>query len=138
LVGKIMTMDEPRRWYSAQVSGLDIRYGPEGSHPLLGRRMPDLDLLVAGSPTRLFELMHDARPLLLDLGRAACSCPEPWRGRVKQVGATFEGRCELPLIGPVCVPPAILIRPDGHVAWLAEDGDHGLAQALAAWFGNPA
>ncbi|TYL81660.1 FAD-dependent monooxygenase [Bradyrhizobium cytisi] len=135
-VANTMKMDEPRRWYSAKVSGLDIRYGEEGCHPLLGRRMPDLDLVTADGPTRVFELMRDARPLLLNLGPPGCAVPERWDERVRQVSATFAGICEMPVIGVVPTPAAVLVRPDGHVAWISTGKCEGLVEALATWFGD--
>jgi len=136
LTAQTMQMDEPRRWYAAQVSGLDVRYDLGEGHPLLGRRMPDLDLVVDGAQLRLFELMHDARPLLLGLsGRAP---PEPAAAvpRLKRVDARFSGTLELPVIGVAATPTAVLVRPDGHVAWVAEGEDAaGLSTALEVWCG---
>lgn len=134
LMAQTMQMDEPRKWYAAKVSGLDVRYGPEGAHPLLGRRMPDLDLTIGDSPTRLFQLMHAARPLLLNLGTPGCGIPRHRAERVIQVDATFEGAVELPVIGAVPLPSAVLIRPDGHVAWVGNGTCDGLGEALSRWF----
>ncbi|WFU80245.1 FAD-dependent monooxygenase [Bradyrhizobium sp. CIAT3101] len=136
LVATTMKMDEPRRWYSAKVSGLDIRYGEEGCHPLLGMRMPDLDLVTADGPTRVFELMRDARPLFLNLGTPACVVPARWDERVRQVSATCTGACEMPVIGVVPPPAAVLVRPDGHVAWVGTGDSEGLVEALTTWFGD--
>lgn len=135
-VAKTMQMDEPRRWYSASVSGLDVRYGPEGAHPLLGRRMPDLDIVVAGGATRVFELMHEAKPLLLNLNARDGVEIGRWAGRVQRVDATFDGKCELPLMGVVPTPAAVLMRPDGHVAWVGSGSAEGLTEALETWFGD--
>jgi len=136
LTAKAMQMDEPRRWYAASVSGLDVRYDLGAGHPLLGRRMPDLDLVVDGAPVRLFELMHDARPLLLGLGGRAPPGPDAAVPRLKRVDARFSGALELPVIGVVTRPTAVLVRPDGHVAWVAEGEDaSGLSAALEAWCG---
>ena len=73
-------MDEPRRRIAGMISGLDIHYDLGEGHPLLGRRMPDLDLHTADGPTRVFTLLHDARPVLLDLGDPAASTSR--RGRI--------------------------------------------------------
>jgi 2-polyprenyl-6-methoxyphenol hydroxylase-like FAD-dependent oxidoreductase len=135
-VANTMKMDEPRRWYSAKVSGLDVRYGPEGCHPLLGRRMPDLDLVTADGPTRVFNLMRDARPLFLNLGTLESAIPKRWDERVRRVSATFTGVCEMPVIGVVPSPVAVLVRPDGHVAWVSTGDSEGLAEALTTWFGD--
>lgn len=134
-VSKAMQMDEPRRWYSAMMSGLDIRYGLEEGHPLLGRRMPDLDVSTSTGPTRVFNLLHDARPILLNLGEAGSLSLPMREGRIRLVDAKFEGVCELPVIGEVPMPSAVLIRPDGYVAWVGEGTSDGLAEAIHSWFG---
>ena len=73
VVSELASMDEPRKWLAGLISGLDIHYDLGEGHPLLGRRMPDLDLITADGPLRVFELVHDARPLLLSLGQPATS-----------------------------------------------------------------
>jgi len=138
LMVKALQMDEPRRWYTAMMSGLDIRYDLGEGHPLLGRRVPDLDLVIDGEPRRLFALLHDARPVLLNLGAPDRFDLSGWTTRIKPVNAQFEGLCELPVVGTVEMPSALLIRPDGHVAWVERDGDAGLDQALKVWCGTPA
>jgi hypothetical protein len=138
MMAKVMQWDQPRRWYTAVMSGLDTCYDLGEGHPLVGRRMPDLDLVLAQGPVRLFDLLHDARPVLLNLGTSGRFDLPGWADRVKPVDARFEGTCELPVIGPVQTPSGILIRPDGHVAWVEESRtDTGLEQALRAWFGAP-
>jgi 3-(3-hydroxy-phenyl)propionate hydroxylase len=118
------------------MSGLDIRYDCGEGHPLLGRRMPDLDIVTAEGQTRVFTLLHEARPVLLNFGEAGSLAIEGWADRVKLVDATFDGVCELPVIGVVETPTAILIRPDGHVAWVGDGGIEGLFDACEAWFGG--
>jgi 2-polyprenyl-6-methoxyphenol hydroxylase-like FAD-dependent oxidoreductase len=135
---QIMQMDAPRRWYSALMSGLDIRYDFGEGHPLLGRRMPDLDLVTADGPMRVFHLLHHARPVLLNLGEPGSLDIMGWADRVKLIDATFDGECELPVIGVVRTPTAMLIRPDGHVAWVGDGSAAGLNDALEAWFGKSA
>ncbi|MGJ5043086.1 FAD-dependent monooxygenase [Bradyrhizobium sp. HKCCYLRH1062] len=137
LMAKVMQMDEPRKWYTAAISGLDIRHGDEGTHPLLGRRMPDLDISVGdgGGPARIFELLHEARPVLVNFGTPGSLSVGRW-GRVRLVDARFEGVCELPVIGAVPSPSAVLIRPDGHAAWVGEGTDAGLVDALGTWCGD--
>jgi hypothetical protein len=117
------------------MSGLDIHYDLGDRHPLLGRRMPDLDLVTADGPLRVFELLHEARPLLLDLGEPGGFDIAPWADRVQLVDAKHVGRWELPAIGEVTAPTAVLIRPDGHVAWVGDGGRAGLTDALTTWFG---
>jgi hypothetical protein len=128
-------MDEPRRHIAGMLSGLDIHYDLGEGHPLLGRRMPDLDLHTADGPTRVFALLHDARPVLLNFGEAGDFDTSP-RARVRLVDARHEGVWELPILGEVAAPPAVLIRPDGHVAWAGDLTDAELPRALATWFGS--
>lgn len=133
----LLAMDEPRRRYAAAMSGLDIHYDLGEGHPLLGRRMPDLDLVTADGPCRAYALLHEARPVLLSLGRPDDLDVGPWAGRVRRVDAAYDGDWELPVVGPVAPPSAVLIRPDGHVAWVGEGSRRGLDEALATWFGPP-
>ena len=100
--------------------------------------MPDLDLSTADGPLRVFELLHDARPLLLDLGQPGDLDIAPWADRVELIDASYDGEWELPVLGAVSAPTAVLIRPDGYVAWVGDGTDVGLADALATWFGPPA
>jgi 2-polyprenyl-6-methoxyphenol hydroxylase-like FAD-dependent oxidoreductase len=130
-----LSMDEPRRRIAGMISGLDIHYDLGEGHPLLGRRMPDLDLDIAGGPTRVFTLLHDARPVLLNLGEPGGFDISPWANRVRLVDAKHDGVWELPVLGEIPAPPAVLIRPDGHVAWAGDLTDSELPQALATWFG---
>jgi 3-(3-hydroxy-phenyl)propionate hydroxylase len=117
------------------VSGLDIRYDLGEGHPLLGRRMPDLDLVTADGPLRVFELLHKANAVLLNLAEPGTVDIAPWAGRVQLVDATYDGEWELPVLGSVSAPSAVLVRPDGYVAWVGEGTDAGLADALTTWFG---
>ena len=132
---ELLAMDEPRKRIAAMVTGLDIHYDFGEGHPLLGRRMPDLDLHTADGPTRVFTLLHDARPVLLNLGDLGGFDISPWADRVRLVDARHDGVWELPLIGEIAAPPAVLIRPDGHVAWAGDLTDPELPRALATWFG---
>ena len=66
-MSELLAMEEPRKRFAGMLSGLDIHYDLGEGHPLLGRRMPDLDLVTAAGPLRVFTLLHDARPLLLNL-----------------------------------------------------------------------
>jgi 2-polyprenyl-6-methoxyphenol hydroxylase-like FAD-dependent oxidoreductase len=137
-VADLLSMDEPRTRYAAMMSGLDIRYDLGEGHPMLGRRVPDLDLVTADGPRRVFTLLHQARPLLLNLGEPGTFDITPWRDRVQLVDADYYGSWELPVLGGVDAPAAVLIRPDGHVAWVGEGTDAGLDDALTRWFGPPA
>jgi 3-(3-hydroxy-phenyl)propionate hydroxylase len=144
-VSELLKMDEPRKRYAAMMSGLDIRYDLGDSdrgerHPLLGRRMPDLDLVTESGPQRVFTLLHDARPVLLNLGAPGAFAIAAWADRVKLVDARYVGAWELPVLGAVVAPRAVLIRPDGYVAWVSDgtdlsDGTEGLRDALTTWFG---
>jgi 2-polyprenyl-6-methoxyphenol hydroxylase-like FAD-dependent oxidoreductase len=130
----LMSTTESRKRYSGMMSGLDIHYDLGPGHPLLGRRMPDLDLDTADGPRRVSTLLHEARPVLLDLGVGTLDI-ETWGNRVKRVAARYAGAFELPVLGAVVAPIAVLIRPDGHVAWAGDGTDHGLRDALTTWFG---
>jgi 2-polyprenyl-6-methoxyphenol hydroxylase-like FAD-dependent oxidoreductase len=135
-VSEVLRMDEPRKRFAAMMSGLDIRYDLGEGHTLLGHRMPDLDLDTANGPRRLFTLLRDARPLLVNLGAPPSIDITPWADRVRSIEAAYAGRFELPVIGAVPAPAAVLIRPDGHVAWVGDQNRIGLAQALRTWFGG--
>jgi hypothetical protein len=135
IMTELLSIDEPRRRIAAMVSGLDIHYDLGEGHPLLGRRMPDLDVHTADGPTRVFTLLHDARPVLLNLGETNGFDISPWGNRVRLVDARHDGVWELPVLGEIGAPPAVVIRPDGHVAWAGELTDPELSQALATWFG---
>jgi 3-(3-hydroxy-phenyl)propionate hydroxylase len=135
VVSELASMDEPRRRLAGIVSGLDIHYDLGEGHPLLGRRMPDFDLVTADGPLRVFELLHGARPLLLNLGQPGDFDIATWPDRVQLIDASYEGEWELPVLGVVSAPTAVLVRPDGYVAWVGEGTDAGLAEALTTWFG---
>jgi hypothetical protein len=97
--------------------------------------MPDLDLITANGPLRAFTLLHEARPVLLNLGAPGGLSGTPRPDRVRLVDATHSGTWELPVLGEVPAPTTVLIRPDGHVAWVGEGTDDGLVAALTTWFG---
>jgi hypothetical protein len=137
-VSELLSMDEPRKRFAAMMSGLDIHYDLGDGHPLLGRRMPDLDLVTANGPLRLFTLLHDARPVLLNFGEPGDIDITPWGERVQLIDAEYDGPWELPAIGAVTAPGAVLIRPDGYVAWVGDLTQPGLGDALTTWFGPPA
>jgi hypothetical protein len=132
-MAELLRMDEPRKTYGAMMSGLDIHYDLGAGHPLLGRRMPDLDLVTDAGPQRVFTLLHDARPVLLTFGGALDIAG--WTDRVRNIAARYDGAWELPVLGAVPAPAAVLVRPDGHVAWLGTGTDAGLRDALTTWFG---
>jgi 3-(3-hydroxy-phenyl)propionate hydroxylase len=137
-VSELLSMDEPRKRIAGMISGLDIHYDIGEGHPLLGRRMPDLDLITNNGPLRLFTLLQAARPVLLNLGEPGGFDITPWADRVQSVDAEYLGAWELPVLGAVDAPAAVLIRPDGYVAWVGDMTTHvGLAEALTAWFGPP-
>ncbi|MEP7022720.1 MAG: hypothetical protein ABJB47_02690, partial [Actinomycetota bacterium] len=137
-MSELLSMDEPRKRFAAMVSGLDIHYDLGEGHPLLGRRMPDLDLVTADGPLRLFTLLHQARSVLLNLGEPGGSDITPWADRMQLIDAKHAGTWKLPVLGAVTAPTAVLIRPDGYVAWVGDLTDLGLPDALTTWFGPPA
>jgi hypothetical protein len=134
-------MEEPRKRLAGIISGLDIHYDLGEGHPLLGRRMPDLDLMTADGPLRVFELLHDAKPALLNLGERGGFDITPWADRIQPIDAEYDGPWELPIFGAVTAPTAVLIRPDGYVAWVGDRTHLGLPEALTTsltiWFGPP-
>ncbi len=136
VVSDLAMMDEPRKRLAGIVSGLDIHYDLGEGHPLLGRRMPDLDLVSADGPLRVFELLHGAKPVLLNLGEPGGFDITPWADRVQLIDAEYDGLWELPVLGGVTAPTAVLIRPDGYVAWVGDGTDTGLRDALTTWFGR--
>ena len=143
LVSQVLSMDESRKRIAAEMSGLGIRYDlgiaePDKAHPLLGRRMPDLDLVTANGPLRVFTLLHKARPALINLGEPGGIDIAAWSDRVQLMDASYEGTWELPALGRVSAPAALLIRPDGYVAWVGDGTQPELTDALTKWFGPPA
>jgi hypothetical protein len=137
-MSELLSIDEPRKRMAAMMSGLDIHYDLGEGHPLLGRRMPDLDLVTASGPVRVFTLLHDAQPVLLNLGEPGGFDITPWADRVQLINAKYAGTWELPVLGAVAAPTAVLIRPDGYVAWAGDPTHPELPDALTTWFGPPA
>jgi 3-(3-hydroxy-phenyl)propionate hydroxylase len=143
MLTELLQMDAARKQYFAMMSGLDLHYDLGEGHPLLGRRMPDLDLITANGPQRVFTLLHHARPVFLNLGEPDGFDISPWADRVHSIDASlidakYVGTWELPAIGAVTAPTAVLIRPDGYVAWVGDRTQRRLVDALTTWFGPPA
>jgi len=135
ILAELLRMDQPRKHIAAMISGLDIAYDLGAGYPLLGRRMPDLDLTTRRGSIRVFSLLHRVRPVLLNFGEVGEFDIAPWADRVQLVDASYAGIWELPVIGAVTAPSAVLVRPDGHVAWVGDGTDVGLNEALTTWFG---
>ena len=135
VVAELVSMDEPRKRIAGIISGLDIHYDLGEGHPLLGRRMPDLDLIIAGDPLRLFQLLHQAKPVLVNFGSPGSLDIAGWADRVQLLDADYDRPWELPVVGVVSAPTAVLVRPDGYVAWVGEGTNEGLVDALTTWFG---
>lgn len=144
-IAELVVLDQPRRQLAAELTGLGIRYDIGDEHPLLGRRMPDLDLLTARGSQRVFTLLHKAQPLLLEIRRGgvngaseevAAAEIKPWADHIQSIVAEYDGPWELPAIGSVEAPSAVLIRPDGYVAWVGMGERGGLAEALGKWLGG--
>jgi len=138
MMAQVLGMDEPRKRIAAEMSGLGIRYDFGEGHPLLGRRMPDLDLVTANGPLRVFALLHKARPVLINFGEPGTLDITRWADRVQSIDAKYDGPWELPALGTVTAPAAVLIRPDGYVAWVGDGDQARLADTLTTWFGPPA
>jgi 3-(3-hydroxy-phenyl)propionate hydroxylase len=134
-IAELLDIAAARRRIAGLVSGLDIHYDLGGDHPLVGRRTPDLDLATASGPVRTYTLLHDARPVLLNLGIPGTLDLGAWTDRVRLVEGTYDGAWELPVLGEVAAPTAVLVRPDGYVAWVGGGSDAGLVDALTTWFG---
>jgi 3-(3-hydroxy-phenyl)propionate hydroxylase len=137
-MAELLTMDEPRKRFAARISGLDLHYDLGEGHPLLGRRVPDLELDTPDGPRRVFSLLHAARPVLLNLGEPGGFDITPWADRVELIDAQHAGTWELPVLGAVAAPAAVLIRPDGYAGWVGDPTDPGLRDALTSWFGPAA
>ena len=137
IVADLLGMDEPRKRLAGMMSGLDLHYDMGEGHPLLGRRMPDLDLVTASGSVRVFTLLHHAQPVLLNFGQPGVVDISRWAGRARLLDVQCAGPWELPVIGAVPGPAAVLIRPDGYVAWVGDRNRLGLADALTTWFGAP-
>jgi hypothetical protein len=119
------------------MSGLDIHYDLGERRPLLGRRMPDLDLVTANGPLRVFTLLHDARPV-----RSTSVRPGASTSLHGQIGFSWSTpkawvRGCFPYFGAVTAPTAVVIRPDGYVTWVGDRTQLGLPDALRTWFGPP-
>ena len=136
-IADMLSFDGPRKLIAGLASGLDVGYDLGEGHPLLGRRMPDLDLITPDGPLRIFTLLHEARPVLLNLGTPGSIDITPWADRVQHIDADYRGTWDLPVLGAVTGPAAVLIRPDGHVAWVGDGTQTGLGEALTTWFGPP-
>ena len=108
------------------ITGLDACYEP-GGHPWLGRLAPDVPLVVSSAETHLAALLHPGRPVLLDLAGTFAA----WSPSVEVVAASSPSVSDI---------DALLLRPDGHVAWVgaAGSGDEGLAEAVHRWIGDVA
>jgi len=136
-MSELLEMDEPRKRYGAMMSGLDVHYDLGQGHPLLGRRVPDLEVFTECGPRRIFSMLHAARALLLNFGEPDALDIAGWADRIRWVNARYAGAWELPVLGAVPAPAAVLIRPDGYVAWVGEGTDNGLHDVLNTWCGAP-
>ena len=135
MITELVGLDQPRRRFAEMLSGLDIHYDLGDGHPLLGRRMPDLDLDTADGPMRVFTLLHQARPVLINFGKPWHFDLSSWADRIQWVDATYDGVWQLPVLGEIAAPSAVLIRPDGHVAWAGDSTYAGFSDALVTWLG---
>lgn len=136
-MAQLLGMDGPRKRIAAMISGLDIHYELGEGHPLLGRRMPDLDIQSTAGPARVFALLHTARPVLLNFSQSGTIDMSFWKDRIRVIDARYDGRWELPVLGEVTAPQVVLVRPDGYVAWTGQSNDTSLRETLETWFGAP-
>lgn len=137
MISELLEKDEVRQQYIAMISGLDIRYNFGDGHPLLGRRIPDLELGTAKGPLRVFSLLEDARPVLLNLGNPRGIDTPPWSSQAKWIDASYDGPWQIPAVGAIAAPTALLIRPDGYVVWTGDPTQTSLADVMVTWFGAP-
>jgi 3-(3-hydroxy-phenyl)propionate hydroxylase len=137
ILDDVVATRDARTRIAARIHGLDVAYDLGAGHPLLGRRMPDLDVVGPAGPTRISLLLHEAKPLLLNFADPGRMDSSPWADRVRAMDVGFDGIWELPVIGEVAPPIAVLVRPDGHVAWVEPGSAVPLSDALARWFGPP-
>jgi uncharacterized protein YheU (UPF0270 family) len=137
IMSEVLHMDEPRRHFAATMSGLDLHYDLGSGHPQLGRRMPDLDIVTDDGPRRVFTLLHDAHGVLINFGEPRIPELAGWADRVRLIHAKYVGEWELPALGAVVSPHAVLVRPDGYVAWVGDGSNADLADSLVRWFGPP-
>jgi 2-polyprenyl-6-methoxyphenol hydroxylase-like FAD-dependent oxidoreductase len=137
IMSGLLSMDEPRRHFAAMMSGLGIHYDLGPGHPLLGRRMPDLAIVTNDGPGRVFPLVHGAHAVLINFGKPGALTVSAWADLVRLADAKYVGEWELPALGVVAAPEAVLVRPDGYVAWVGDGSDTGLSDALSRWFGPP-
>jgi 3-(3-hydroxy-phenyl)propionate hydroxylase len=138
IMSEMLQMEEPRKRIAARMSGLDVGYDLGEGHPLLGRRMPDLEVETESGPRRVSTMLHAGRGVLIDLAEPSALEIGAWADRVQRLEGRYAGAWELPVIGAVRAPRAVLVRPDGHVAWVGEGADEGLREAMTMWFGPPA
>ena len=140
VTGKLLGMKGPRQEIAGRLSGLTTRYAPdeEDAAPLVGARIPDLELTRGEDTVQLYSLMHGAKPLFLTSGDAPADL-EGWADRVTIEQVTFPETWRIPVTGEVASPRAVLVRPDGYIAWI-DDGSGGtdIKHCLKFWFGEPA
>jgi 3-(3-hydroxy-phenyl)propionate hydroxylase len=137
-VTEFLKLSEPRKQLVGELSGLGVHYDLGVGHPLVGRRMPDLDLITTEGTVRAFSLLRGARGVMIDFVGGGAIDLGPWRDRVTFVDAKYDSPWELPVIGAVAAPGAVLVRPDGYVAWVGIGSEAGLCEALSNWFGDGA
>ncbi|MDX3691337.1 FAD-dependent monooxygenase [Streptomyces europaeiscabiei] len=137
VLAELIRYDDVSRHLAGMVSGLDIRYDlGAGDHPLLGMRMPRQELITASGKTTSTELLHQARGVLLDLA------DDP---RLRETAGGWADRVDVVTVTPHDLRPgsplegtrAVLVRPDGYVAWTSPGSGAGPADALGHWFGPP-
>lgn len=137
-VGDLIGTDQVRHRLARMITALDIRYDTGDDHPLAGRRVPDVDLVTDSGETRVCELLRTGRPILLRCNGNRKHGGSAWYDGIDIVDAVArEARWTVPGAGEIAAPAAVLVRPDGYAAWVADEpGAEGLAEALSTWVGG--
>jgi 3-(3-hydroxy-phenyl)propionate hydroxylase len=130
--------DEVRHRLGLMITALDIRYDTKGDHALAGCRVPDVDLATADGATRVYELLHAGRAIILSLNGNEATSVTGWHDRVDVVSAECHIRhWAIPGVGAIAAPAAVLIRPDGYAAWVSDEPSSNGGLGTGGWANRP-